>query len=78
MSSSVDISRRRFLRQSFAFSALASLGSFSTLANAFPGDSSAAEILMVGDWGYDTDHQGQTAVAAGMRKCCQPAAVALG
>jgi tartrate-resistant acid phosphatase type 5 len=75
MSSSVDISRRRFLRQSFAFSALASLGSFSTLANAFPGDSSAAEILMVGDWGYDTDHQGQTAVAAGMRKYAQEQAL---
>jgi tartrate-resistant acid phosphatase type 5 len=71
MSSPVDISRRRFLRQSFAFSALASLGSFSTLANAFPAEPSAAEILMVGDWGYDTDHQGQTAVAAGMRKYAQ-------
>jgi len=71
MNSSPDVTRRRFLRQSFAFSALASLGSFSTLASALPAGESAAEILMIGDWGYDSDHQGQIAVANAMRKYAQ-------
>ena len=75
MNSSPDVTRRRFLRQSFAFSALASLGSFTTLASALPAGESAAEILMIGDWGYDSDHQGQIAVANGMRKYAQQNAV---
>jgi tartrate-resistant acid phosphatase type 5 len=75
MNSSPDVTRRRFLRQSFAFSALASLGSFTTLASALPAGESAAEILMIGDWGYDSDHQGQIAVANGMRKYARQNAV---
>ena len=67
------VSRRRFLRQSFAFSALASLGSTSRLAEALtsppavPG-TSGAELLMIGDWGYDDDDTAQTQVALGMRR----------
>ena len=60
-------SRRRFLRQSFAFSALASLYSWTERrALAMPSESGAAHILMIGDWGY-TDATAQARVAAGMR-----------
>jgi tartrate-resistant acid phosphatase type 5 len=67
------LSRRRFLRQSFAFSALASLNSISGLADPLPSISAApapgtADLLMIGDWGYDNDHTGQSQVAAGMRR----------
>ena len=58
------LTRRRFLRQSFAFSALASLGTFSSLA--VPSDPAAAELLIIGDWGYE-DYAAQTHVAAGLR-----------
>jgi tartrate-resistant acid phosphatase type 5 len=58
--------RRRFLRQSFAFSALASLGSFSGLAASVPSDPAAAQLLVLGDWGYD-DPKAQSQVAAGLR-----------
>src|SRR5580658_4471293 len=71
MSPQTDVSRRRFLRQSFAFSALASLGSFAPVANALAPNGDDAEILMIGDWGYETSLDGQTAVAAGMRKYSQ-------
>lgn len=62
------ISRRRFLRQTFAFSALAALGSQSGLASARTDNVSAASLLMIGDWGYDSNQHPQTDVAAGMRK----------
>jgi tartrate-resistant acid phosphatase type 5 len=71
MSPQTDVSRRRFLRQSFAFSALASLGSFAPMANALAPNGDAAEILMIGDWGYETSLDGQSAVATGMRKYAQ-------
>ena len=57
-----SFSRRRFLRQSFAFSALSSLGSFSALAEFVPSDRAAAELLVLGDWGYD-DQTAQSQVA---------------
>jgi len=60
------LSRRRFLRQSFAFSALASLGSFSSLADSEPSGPAAAQLLVVGDWGYDYP-AAQSQVAAGLR-----------
>ena len=59
------LSRRRFLRQSFAFSALASLGSFSGLASPVPSDPAAAQLFVVGDWGYDNP-TAQAEVAAGL------------
>jgi tartrate-resistant acid phosphatase type 5 len=65
-----SVTRRRFLRQSFAFSALATLGSFSRLAEALPSEHGAAEFLMIGDWGYEK-YTGQAAVAAGMRQYAQ-------
>jgi hypothetical protein len=60
------ISRRRFLRQSFAFSALAALGSLPCMAASVPSDPAAAELLMIGDWGYDDNHAAQSGVAKGM------------
>jgi tartrate-resistant acid phosphatase type 5 len=68
-----SVSRRRFLRQSFAFSALASLGSSARLAGALasapaPSGANGAELLMVGDWGYDDDQTAQSQVALGMRR----------
>jgi tartrate-resistant acid phosphatase type 5 len=63
--SSGNLSRRRFLRQSFAFSALANLGSFSALAEFVPSDRTAAELVVLGDWGYD-DQTAQSQVAAGL------------
>jgi tartrate-resistant acid phosphatase type 5 len=71
VSSSNGITRRRFLRQSFAFSALAALGSLSGMAAPLPSDPSAAELLMIGDWGYDDDHTAQSGVAVGMRQYVQ-------
>lgn len=64
-------SRRRFLRQIFAFSALAALSSLPGMAAALPLDPAAAELLMVGDWGYDKDHSPQSTVAKGMRQYVQ-------
>jgi len=60
------LTRRRFLRQSFAFSALASLGSLRALARAVPADPAAAHFLTLGDWGYEDD-AAQLQVAAGLR-----------
>ncbi len=62
------ISRRRFLRQTFAFSALAALGSVSGIAALQGSDPSAGDLLMIGDWGYDRNHAAQAAVARGMRQ----------
>ncbi len=64
-------SRRRFLRQSFAFSALATLGSYSSSALPTPTDPSGAELLMIGDWDTTTHHEGQAGVAKGMRTYVQ-------
>ena len=61
-----ELNRRRFLRQSFAFSALASFGSLSSLADSVKSDPAAAEMLVLGDWGYD-DYKAQSQVAAGLR-----------
>jgi tartrate-resistant acid phosphatase type 5 len=74
--SSGSIDRRRFLRQSFAYSALASLGPLSGSAAVTSFDSRAANLLMVGDWGIDNehssgDHSAQIQVATGMRQYAQ-------
>ncbi len=59
--------RRRFLRQSFAFSAVVALGSFSSVADSLDQDDAAAHLLMLGDWG-DENPAAQSMVAAGMRQ----------
>src|SRR5277367_6615815 len=66
-------SRRRFLRQSFAFSALAAMDSVHGLATPFASglatsneaNAAGAELLMVGDWGAE-DTKAQSKVAAAM------------
>jgi tartrate-resistant acid phosphatase type 5 len=62
------ISRRRFLRQTCAFSALAALDSMPGLAAPQSTDPLATHLLMIGDWGYDRNPAAQASVAAGMRK----------
>ena len=64
--SSPLFSRRRFLLQSFGFSALATLGRLPMMAATVTSDSAAAELLMIGDWGYDDNHTAQSKVAAVM------------
>ncbi|MEI9980090.1 MAG: metallophosphoesterase [Edaphobacter sp.] len=61
-----EISRRRFLRQSFAFSALASLGGVPALAKAKTSGAAGSRLLMVGDWGYE-DFTAQSRVAQAMQ-----------
>jgi tartrate-resistant acid phosphatase type 5 len=73
-----NLTRRRFLRQTFAFSALASLGSAAgrALPASHPAEHSAgAELLMVGDWGYDRNHGAQSDVAMGLRRYAREKAV---
>src|SRR5258708_25809511 len=67
MSLNGTLSRRRFLRQSFAFSALAGFGALPSFADAKHGGSSAgSRLLMVGDWGYE-DFEAQSRVAKAMQ-----------
>ena len=68
--SSGSFSRRRFLRQSFAFSALASLGSVSGLADFVSTNPAAAQLLVLGDWGSE-EKTAQAQVAAGLRTYVQ-------
>lgn len=60
-----DPSRRGFLRQSFAFSALAAVGGRALHAAAPKPEPGGHELLMIGDWGYE-DATAQAQVAAGM------------
>src|SRR5882757_8587594 len=59
-----SVTRRRFLRQSFAFSALAGLGSLPSFA-APKTPAGASHLLMLGDWGYE-DATAQAKVAKAM------------
>jgi hypothetical protein len=58
------LNRREFLRQSFAFSALATLGARNAFAQ--PPDPVAQHFLLVGDWGWSRPAEGQQQVAAAM------------
>jgi len=64
------VSRRSFLRQSFAFSALASLSGIPAIAAPVVSAASASHILMVGDWGYE-NFEAQTRVAKAMQSYVQ-------
>src|SRR5580698_4641990 len=68
MGPSEVVSRRRFLRQSFAFSALAGLGALPSLASSKQAGSAngASRLLMVGDWGYE-NFEAQSRVAKAMQ-----------
>jgi hypothetical protein len=63
-----NLPRRRFLRQSFAFSAAAALAPSSLFASRKPepARTDAAHLLMLGDWGRETKDQAQQLVAQGM------------
>jgi hypothetical protein len=63
------LSRRGFLRQSFVFSALASLGSLPTFAAGLEGklNPAAKQLLILGDWGYE-DFTAQGRVAGAMQR----------
>jgi tartrate-resistant acid phosphatase type 5 len=68
MGPSEVVSRRRFLRQSFAFSALAGLGALPSLASSKQAGSAngGSRLLMVGDWGYE-NFEAQSRVAKAMQ-----------
>jgi tartrate-resistant acid phosphatase type 5 len=68
MGPSEVVSRRRFLRQSFAFSALAGLGALPSFASSRQAGSAngASRLLMVGDWGYE-NFEAQSRVAKAMQ-----------
>ena len=68
MSPNELLSRRRFLRQSFAFSALAGLGALPMLADSKHGGPSVggSRLLMIGDWGYE-NLEAQARVAKAMQ-----------
>lgn len=63
------LSRRGFLRQSFAFSALAGFTSLPSLAKrpSHKPDAAATQLLMVGDWGYE-NFAAQSRVAGAMQQ----------
>jgi tartrate-resistant acid phosphatase type 5 len=61
------ISRRGFLRQSFAFSALSTLGSAPSFAAPTDSHRHAKNWLLVGDWGYER-FEAQTRVAGAMQR----------
>src|SRR6185369_9016321 len=63
----MSVSRREFLRQSFAFSALAGLGSLPSLAKLHPSTIGTSNLLMIGDWGYE-NIAAQSTVAAAMQR----------
>lgn len=65
------MNRRRFLRETFVFSALAVLGSVPGVAASVLADPEARDLLMIGDWGYTDDHPAQSDVAVGMRRYVQ-------
>jgi tartrate-resistant acid phosphatase type 5 len=69
MSLNGRLSRRHFLRQSFAFSALAGLGVVPAFADLKRNGSSASgsRLLMVGDWGYE-NFEAQARVAKAMQE----------
>lgn len=62
------ITRRQVLKQSFFFSATMLAGKGLLRAADVPASASASHFLMIGDWGWNDDLQGQTAVAKGMAR----------
>jgi tartrate-resistant acid phosphatase type 5 len=63
---SASFTRRRLLKQSFAFSAALALGMRARLTAADESLTSGNQLFMIGDWGANGDIKAQTAVASGM------------
>ena len=61
-----SFSRRKFLRQSFAFSAAVAMNPLSSLAARQAPRRDASHLLMVGDWGRETKDHAQALVAQSM------------
>jgi len=68
-----SFTRRGFLRQSFAFSALAGLGGLSALAAPKP-TGGGRHLLMAGDWGYE-NFKAQARVASAMQQYVRQTAI---
>ncbi len=66
-----SMNRRRFLRESFAFSALASMNPLASMGAPIRPKPEASHLLMLGDWGRDTKDGGQRKVAEGMAHYAQ-------
>ena len=67
-SAATPLSRRRLLKQSFAFSAATLLGGRGVrFVNAAEAPADDHHLMMIGDWGW-TDSKAQSAVAAGMQR----------
>lgn len=69
------LSRRRLLKQSFAFSAAFALGLPRREVTAAEIDAGDLHFLTIGDWGDAKDLKPQSAVAAGMRRYVKDAAI---
>lgn len=71
--SAAPLTRRRLLKQTFAFSAALALGQRKPFAAAIADDSLTAgeQFFMIGDWGANGDNKAQAAVAAGMNRYVQ-------
>lgn len=67
MKHTAPLSRRRLLKQSFAFSAALALSGRRRLVSADEIDATDRHLLMIGDWGDFKDIKPQTAVAQSMK-----------
>lgn len=68
MRAAVSSTRRRFLRETVAFSALALLGSRGAARAAAKIDPAGHHFLLIGDWGWSGSTRQQAAVAGAMRE----------
>ena len=73
MNHPAPLSRRRLLKQSFAFSAALAVGGRRRLVASGEISATDQHLLMIGDWGDFKDTKPQTAVAAGMKRYVQEA-----
>ena len=71
MNQPASLSRRRLLKQTFAYSAALALGGQKRIIAADEIDIADQHLLMIGDWGDFKDQKPQTAVANGMKKYVQ-------
>lgn len=73
MNQAAPITRRRLLKQSFAFSAALAVGGRRRLLAANEINAADRHLMMIGDWGDFKDLKPQEAVAGGMKRYVQDA-----